>query len=443
MKRKEAEWNKSGREAAANSDDGIRNEVQLYRDARQARLSKRKKRRRNIVALTVVLFLLIFLYFNWKSFAPTEVANTVQSFLGGMGTGQFPLTLPSGTFKDAAPIGSNLGVLTDTSLILYSKSGGQIDVRAHGMNDPHIVSAGGKAVLYDRGGKQFRVETRFSEPYKGTADYAIISAAVGKSGNIAVVTESEQYLSELTVYDPKYKSVFKWSSTQGRVISAALSPDGKNLAAITVGAKNGDITSSVYLFSLGKQEPLAVAQYDGTLLFSVQYADSSHITAVGDTKSVFLSASTGKGSEYSYNGKTLKCYANNDGTAVLALETGSNSGSSRLLSFAGGGKITGQTDVTGEIHSVFEHSGRIVALTTSQIWYADNAMKNQGTFAVAGDETGALPLKDSAYLFGTQTVYLDKYQGKNSSGSKTASGFAPASGASTSSSKTAPGASKS
>lgn len=385
-------------------------ELRRYRLERESRRHSRNARRRRILEVAAALIVLVFVAFNWDKLAPASFSASVRSFFGMFASGQFPLSL-SGDFKNAVPIGSNVAVLTDSSLTLYTTAGAQVWQRSHGMSDPALVAAGSRAVLFDRGGKQFRVETRFGESFSGTTDYPIVNACVGKSGKFAVVTESGSYLSEVDVYDTTYHSVFKWYSSQGRVLAAALSADGKSLAALTVSAKDGAVTSSVSIFRLGSQKPVASKSFDGTLLFSLQYTDAGWLAAVGDNQTVFISASGKTSTAYSYADKTIRCYDNTGGQTALALTAYGANSQSTLVTFDGSGKVAGQADVTGEVQALHMDGSRLTALRTSDVWYGTTRCKQQGTVPVSGDKLEILSKSNSIYVFGLQAV--NRYAVKN------------------------------
>lgn len=379
----------------------IENELKAYREARKARLYKKKRRRKRIITLIAVLVLAVVVCLNWN-LAPAALAERFQNFLGEFGRSKYPVQFDDGITKAAVPVGPNVGVLTDTSFILYSHNGEKLASRPHGFNSPAAVSGGGRALIYDRGGKQFKVETRFGEPFTQTAAYPITSAAMGSKGNFAVITQAENYLSELTVYSSAYKAVFKWSSTKGRILSASLSPDGKKLAAIVTGARNGAIFSDIYIFGLDSEKPLAVKQYTGDFLFSIRFKDNKRIAAVGDQKSVFLYASGEQKSEYDYGGKELLVSANSDGPTVLAFRADSEN--TNLVSLDGEGKTLGSAKISASLTSVSVNSDYIVAMTDTKIYTLKSNLKEIKETSVPVGGLSAMVIKKHIFLVGTQSV---------------------------------------
>lgn len=378
------------------------NELKAYSDARKARLKKIKLKRRKIVFAVLLILAVILVWLNWGSLAPSSAAETFQNFISNFGKSKYPVFFEQGSLQAAVPMNTNTGILTDTAFLIYSKNGTLLVSRPHGFNDPCAVWGGGKAVIFDRGGKQFKVETRIGEPFSETASDTITTAAAGDSGTFAIVTESQDYLSELSVYDSSYKNVFKWKCAQGRILSAAISPDGKKLAAVVVGARSGVFYSDIYIFNTNSKNPVAVKKYDGETIFSIRYKDNTRITAVGEGKAVFLNSSGNEYSTYSYKDKALNCSTNTDGPTVLVF-SGVN-GKATVVSLDGEGKLLGQSSVDGEIKSVSVGGGHIVLTTHGDILYSNENCKQFSKIIVSGEILEALPINNYAYIFGTQSV---------------------------------------
>lgn len=378
-------------------------ELKAYGDARRQRVRKRKLRRRRVVVLVLFVLLAAFLYLNWSTFAPASVADSVQGFFSAFGQSKYPVGFDDGMFKVAVPLGSDVGVLTDTSFLLYSQKGDQLAVRPHGINDPEAVSGGGKALIFDHGGRSFRVETRFGEPFGASASDTITTAAMGDGGNFAVVTESEDYLSELTVYDNDYKNVFRWDASQGRILTAALSPDEKMLAAVVVGARNGDFYSDIYIFNLNSKNPVAIDRYDGELLYSIKFKDNKRIAAVGDGEAVFLYSNGKQVSDYSYGDNELEGSANGDGPVVLAFKNGGDD--SKVVSLDGEGKQLGTATVkAGDVSIVANGDGKTVLVSGTKLWHLNDNCSGAASVDVSGNVLSAFVAKDYAYIFGSQSI---------------------------------------
>lgn len=383
-------------------DEAQEDELKVYNDARLARHKKIKKRRARLIAAVLFLLLAALVCLNWNILAPPKLAEALTGFINSFGKSKYPVYFEQGSMKTAVPFGSDVGVLTDTSFLIYSQTGDLLAVRPHGFNNPAAVSGGGQVVIFDRGGKQFRVETRFAEPYMATAADTITTAAASDSGSFAIVTESQDYLSELTVYDSSYKDIFRWDASQGRILSAAISPDGSKLAAIAVGSRGGNIFSDIYIYKLNSQNPVAVKQYDGEMLFSISFKDNSEIAAEGEDETVFLDSSGKQTSTYAYANKQLICGANSEGSVVLVF--GGVGANSSVVSLDGGGKVLGQANVNEDITTADTGDGNIVLGSRNSLWCSYDNCTGISKISLSGDLLAALCDKNFAYIFGAQSV---------------------------------------
>lgn len=379
------------------------------KDSNITTLKKKKslittKRMAIVTCISIIVFAV---WLNWDSLSPTAVVDAIQNFAGGFGESKYPVNVTQGSVKDAVALGENLGVLTDTSFLIYSPSGNQLAGRQHGFSDPEIVSGGGKAVIYDSGGKQLKVETRFDEAFTTMTNYAITTAAVSQSGIFAVVTGARGYLSEVDVYDRNCKKYFTWYSSQGRIISVALSPDGTSMAALATAAENGSIKSVLYVFNLDSNKPIEKS-YKETFLFSVHYKGDNAIAAVGDNQSVFFDGGGNEISKYEYSDKTLKCYQNGDDSTVLAFSRYGIGRDTTLVSFDDHGKVRGQSDLSSEVKYLSADADMISVLTDGGLW---NSTINCGSISkkqIPGDTIKLLAVKKNTYIFGLETVYQYK-----------------------------------
>jgi hypothetical protein len=361
---------------------------------------------KGVAAVAIFLVAAITVFVFWDSISPAVVVENIKNLTGNYGESKFPVSYSQGNFKDSAAMGSYLGVLTDTSFILYSPSGSELAERQHGLLNPQIVSSDSKAIIYAEGGKEFKVETRFNEANVVSMKYPITTAAVNNSGYYAIVTSSHDYLSEMTVFNPNNKNIFKWYCSQGRIIGCTLSPDNTHVATIILSNDNGDIKSNIIIYDLNSQKPVADKAYSGVLLFSLQYKDNNSISVIGDSEALFLDGNGNKRSEYSNSDKTLKCYYNNSsGATSLVFSRYGIGKESTVVSLDSNGVVKGQTNINAEVKQLSADNDYIAALTAGGLEYFNTYCKNNGTVNTTGDIIKTLCIKNNVYIFTPGTVY--------------------------------------
>ena len=62
-----------------------------------------------------------------------------------------------------------------------------------------LKADGGRALVYDRGGKKYYLYSKDSELLAGNTDYAIITGDVNREGTVALATAGQGYLGQVSV----------------------------------------------------------------------------------------------------------------------------------------------------------------------------------------------------------------------------------------------------
>lgn len=386
-------------------DEEETDELKSYSRKRALREQKKKRRRKRIIALLVLAVLAAVVALNWDYLEPAHLSETVSSFFNSFGQSKYPVEFTDGSFKTAAPVGSNVGVLTDTSFILFSKNGDKLDTRPHGMNNPSAANGSGKVIIYDRGGKSFKVETRYAEEFSSTADYNITSASMADNGNFAVVTQADNFLSEVKIYDNSYKVIFKWDSIKGRILTTALSPDGKTLAAVLLSVRNGNICSDVYFYSVSSKDPIASKNYDDCLLYSISFKGGDKIAAVGDNKTVFVGTDGKELLSYGYGDKELSGSTNTSGPVVLTFKKGTTQ--TELVSIDGNGKRLGSALINAaDVEDMSNKDGKTILISHDKLFSFNDDCSGTAITTVQSDIKSAYTSGGFAYIFRSQSVSL-------------------------------------
>ena len=82
------------------------------------------------------------------------------------------------------------------------------DSRQHSFSTPVLKIGGSRALIYNLGGNSFQIESRSKTILKKDGlSHNILAGDISQSGEFAIVTESEGYFSELTVYDKNTQAI--------------------------------------------------------------------------------------------------------------------------------------------------------------------------------------------------------------------------------------------
>lgn len=255
-------------------------------DFKQARKARRRRRFFvRLLILVVVIAVGALVIKNWEALQPGTLITKINSVLAGENGDGFPMDVSGSQILHMETADGYTVLVSDTYVTMVNGNGTEVMRRAHAFSNPQLRTAGKYVLLAECGGKRLQLETVAKTVLNLSTDYDILTAAVHKNGNIAVVTAPEQgYNAAVTVYSDGGERIYHRQSSS-LVADVAFSPSGNELALITVEAADGALSSAVKVVSLHSSDsaPLYTYRESDTLLCRLQYLSDSLIAAVGDT----------------------------------------------------------------------------------------------------------------------------------------------------------------
>lgn len=153
-------------------------------------------------------------------------------------------------------------ICSGNRLLVYSDGGSLYADMEVSINHPVLVTEGEYALVYDAGGQELYLfsQRQLIHEYTAHPDNAIIAARVNENGWLAVVEESAGYKASATVYNDSYQPVITENISSNFVMDAAISPDNRHLALVTIGQQDTTFAASIriYEFTQGAEEVAAV-----------------------------------------------------------------------------------------------------------------------------------------------------------------------------------------
>lgn len=316
--------------------------------------------------LILVLVLGVVLAAAYRDGTGFDALRRYLNYGSAKGSGGDQYRYDASTGNRFAVLGNQLVVLSDTSLRLLNKDGGETWSTLVNMSHPTLGLGGGRAVAYDIGGRALYVLDESGEVFSLTMEEGepIISATLNGKGMLAVTAQRRNAKGAVYAYSPDMtRQIFEMVSGERFVTEARISDDGNTLAAVRLGQEGGVFVSNVVLYDLreaGEQKPFAEYNVPDGLVLTTGEQDGRLVT-VSDTCLTYASSAGGVEASYHYGGSYLRGYAMGDDFAVLLLNRYQAGNVGRLVSVDQKGQEIGALDIREEVRSI-SAAGRYAAV---------------------------------------------------------------------------------
>ena len=343
--------------------------------------NKKSKHRKNkkgsmfavkTVSIIFVVLLLLFMTSEILNVATvSQISDSVRNFFATLTPGDgFPHKVNSSSVKDMTVLNGNFFILTDEKTVSLDTTAKQVKATQHTYSNPNIDTCGGKVIVYNRNDNRYRIENRTETLYEGKTppDEKIITASIGKKGNVALATFAKSSTSKLTVLDSHYKKkLFVWNCAHDSIIAVDLSPNGKCAAVAVIGSRDGEIYSKVYVFDFRYKEPIGEFEYPGTAMIDLNFVTNDNIIVVGDNKTSFIKGIK-KETSLDYGTSTLSAYAfSNDGLSTLVLSEYGSTNSEILTCYNSSFVKVFDEKYSSNVKSLYAEDSKITVLLDDSV----------------------------------------------------------------------------
>lgn len=365
-----------------------------------------------IILILILCVVSMLLWLNRSNLAPANVMEWVQTQVVGMGIGDgypYPIvgsTVSPGNFKS---VNRQLVMLRDTELTELNSTAKEILRRQHSYSKPVLKINGLRSLIYNLGGKGYQIESQSGTLVKANAQQNIFAGGLASNGRFALLTEADGYFGCLTAYSADNQVLFHYWFSDCYPTAVALNPEGTQAVVTGVSAKDGGLTSSVYLLDFGSSKTVApVAAYKENMLMDASWAENGMAIAIGDKMASVIDTVTRKKTDYDYQGLLLTAYTMDTGRAVLSLSPYQNAAESKLVLLDTSGKAAVSAELKQSVSSVSLFGSTMAALGGEKVsFYSAETGALLGTGS-AGSDAQAIALCDenSAYVLGLSEIRL-------------------------------------
>lgn len=312
-----------------------------------------------------------------------------------------------------AAVGSDLLLCSSRAGVrLYSDSGTLYVNRAAALERPVGAACGKYAVVYDAGGQDLYLYTEREEIFTLSLPQtqSLISAAVNQHGWLAVVRQESGTRGVIAVYNGSHRPVAEVRLSSRFVMDAAVSPDNRSVAVLTIGLTGGSFECRVDLYRLdgGGDGPDWSCSLDNNTVLGLRW-DSDGIWALGESALSLVSPTGTVAGSYSYGGRYLKDFSlDGENGAVLLLGKYRAGSSSELSTVSPDGSVRASLALEEQVLSL-SAAGRYVAVLTAdrldvynldlKLYASLEGTRGARQVLLRDDGTALLVGADSARLF--------------------------------------------
>ena len=274
-----------------------------------------------VLAVAVLLFYTTGTYLSVAAYVAEGFDSVRIAFTGGEG---FPVEFGLADYVKAEPMGEGGVVLVGGSeAAIFSSNGTQLRYLQHNYLRPGVAAGKHRAVLYNRGGKEYTVETRSKTAAKNTTEQEILFCSMSGNGWLGVVTSS-RYRANLQVLAPPYNPddpLFTWPLVDDKPVALAFHGDNKSMVLGCLSAQDGALGTTLYLLRTDKSQVQAEIRVDNATLLQLRYLDNHRVLAVYDSYAATYNSRGQELNRYDYSHRRLLTADIYDGRIGLVFGT--------------------------------------------------------------------------------------------------------------------------
>ncbi len=271
-------------------------------------------------------------------------------------------------------------VLSDNSLNVMDTFGNIIRNEKHSFSNPCLKLGNVRSIIYDRGGKNFKIESLSENLYSGTCEKDIIACAISDNGIYAIVNRSISHLAEVKIYNKRYKEKYFYAFSEHYISDVSLNSSGNEASLCGIEAENGNINSAIYVLDFKSEKPKFQFKLENNTVTHIEYISENNIIAIGDKYISFINLKSKSIKNYSYENKILKFYDfnKNDGICCCFSSSVNEPGNDEIVMINSAGKELFKTKTSETLLGISHRGSKTAAITSDKIILFNFYGKSEG-----------------------------------------------------------------
>ena len=385
-------------------------EKKKVKKAKQGKASISLKTAKRLKAAAIILVVLILVFIAAAQFGGvtfSTIGDYIASAIAGLGSGEgYPYSVNGVMVNDASITNSDLVLMSDDYVKVLNSTAKELSAISHNYDHPVMTSNSGRILLYDAGGKKFRVQSKTRVLYERETTHIILTGALGKDGSVAIATRTDGAESMLTVIGKNKKDVFAWKCSKEHIVSCDVSDNGKNFVVSVLGVQNGSVYSKVYLFNKKSTSPVSTFEYNDSAVSTVQFLSNETVMVMGNNVCEVINNGTAQKIDVTVNTPS-KLFISDNNTAILVLSKYSSTTQKIIKVYNKSGTELFTKEIDGLVKSVSTDGKYIAVLTDSSVQIYNAKGEMTGFSNVNTDAEKVLVSGRNTYVYSSDKI--DKY----------------------------------
>lgn len=227
----------------------------------------KNKRRFKLLIISLAFLLAVLTVLNFL--LPVSIGENITNTIALFGTGSYPIDISGVETINTVSKDFYYYVLSDTNIQAFTNAGKKIFSEIHGFYSPILVTSATRALVFDQGGNTAHIYNLGGIVNTIHTEKSIINAAISRSGNFVLITESDDYTAVVTVYSKKLDVIYEWNSAKDIVNCVTISPNGKKIAVSTLNAAGGKYISNIKILGFDSADPLHTIDFNEKIVLNL------------------------------------------------------------------------------------------------------------------------------------------------------------------------------
>ncbi len=296
--------------------------------------------------------------------------------------------------------GSGLAVASVGGLTLYDDNGDALYTVSSGMSSPAVSSGDDVTIAYDIGGTSLlAVSASHGVTAEITTGGALLDADISAGDTICYCAVEDGVRTVLTVLDDSQQEIYKWRSSSSYLTPCAVSENGSQAVAVSIGQSAHTYESTLLLFDTASQDAPASVSLGDLLVYDLDYVSDTVICAIGETEAVFVQTDGTLAGRYDYSTRYLKDFAfGGDGFLVLSLNEYQAGSRYSIATVDAATLEVCEVYIGAEILSISASGGYLAVLTVDGLTVYTGSLERYAGTADTGSATRVLMRPDGTAL---------------------------------------------